>query len=186
VNLLSKLSDIWTDPLYRFLLKAVFLFLLWYFVYELWLHPNTGIDMFVIRNLEDLSSWLLGLTGFQLIPDSDIDSIRTVGIDGTSGVWIGDPCNGLTLFSLFAGFVIAYPGSVMKKLWFIPLGLALIHALNVLRIAGLALILHYFPDPDILEFNHTYTFTLIVYGFVLYLWYLWAVKLSDVSMKKPA
>ncbi len=142
--------------------------------------------MIVIRNLEDLSAVLLELLGFDLIPDSHVENIRTIGIDGTSGVWIGDPCNGLTLFSLFSGFVIAYPGSVKKKLWFIPLGLVLIHLLNVLRITALALILHYSQDPAVLEFNHTYTFTIIVYGFVLYLWYVWSTKLSDASMKKPA
>lgn len=142
--------------------------------------------MMVIRSLEDISSWLLQLFGYQLIPDSHDVSIRTIGIDGTGGIWIGDPCNGLTLFSLFTGFVIAYPGSAIKKLWFIPLGIILIHAFNVLRLVALALILHYFPDPEVLEFNHTYTFTIIVYSFVLFLWYLWAAKLSNASMKQPA
>lgn len=28
-------------------------------------------------------------------------TIRTIGIDGTNGLWIGDPCNGLSLFALF-------------------------------------------------------------------------------------
>ena len=178
------LKSSWQDPLYRFLLKAVFLFLTWYFVYELWLHPQFSVDMAVIRNLEDLSSALLTALGYSLIPDSEVPSMRTIGIDGTNGLWIGDPCNGLTLFALFTGFVIAYPGPVKKKLWYIPLGIICIHLLNVLRITALALIIYYFPDPEVLDFNHTYTFTILVYAFVLCLWYLWAVKLSGISMSK--
>ena len=38
----------------------------------------------------------------------------------------------------------------------------------------MALTVYYFPDPEILDFNHTYTFTILVYGYVFYLWYLWS------------
>lgn len=161
----------------------MFLFLVWYFLYELWLHSETNVDLLVIKNLEDLSSRLLNLLGYSLIPDSDVEDIRTIGIDGTGGLWIGDPCNGLTLFALFVGFVIAYPGSWKHRLWFIPTGLLLIHVLNVLRISALAIILYEYQDFAVLDFNHTYTFTIIVYSFVLMLWYLWATKLSGVTMK---
>jgi exosortase family protein XrtF len=102
--------------------------------------------------------------------------MRTLGIDGTHGLWIGDPCNGITLFALFTGFVIAYPGPVKRKIWFIPLGLFAIHIVNILRIVALAFITLY--APSYLEFNHTYTFTIIVYSFVFFLWMLWANKFS--------
>jgi exosortase family protein XrtF len=120
---------------------------------------------------------LLALLGYEVIPQGLYgEGIRTAGIDGSHGVWVGDSCNGLTLFALFAGFVFAFPGPVIKKLWFIPAGLVAIHLLNVLRVTALALIQYY--APQYLEFNHTYTFTIIVYGFVFALWYLWATKLS--------
>lgn len=172
----------WSDPFYRFLLKAVFLYVLWYVVYQQWLHPQGILDIAVIRNLELISSGILEFLGYSLISESEISSIRTIGIDGTHGLWIGDPCNGLTLFSLFAGFVIVYPGPWKKKLWFIPLGLISIHLINVLRIIGLALTVYYFPDPEILDFNHTYTFTIIVYGYVFGLWYLWS-RISANSLE---
>lgn len=173
----------WNDPLYRFLIKAVFLYLIWYLVYELWLHPSGKVDLLVIRNLEDLSGILLKLLGYSLISESDISSIRTIGIDGTHGIWIGDPCNGIVLFALFSGFVLAYPGPWKTKAWFIPLGLITIHILNVLRIAALALIVYHFPNPNVLDFNHTYTFTILVYGYVFLLWYLWATRLSGTNLK---
>ncbi|GAB5539638.1 MAG: archaeosortase/exosortase family protein [Salibacteraceae bacterium] len=173
----------WDDPVYRFLMKAVLLYALWYIAYQQLLKHITNIDLAVIRNLEFLSGWILENTGYTLIAESEIASVRTIGIDGTHGLWIGDPCNGLTLFALFTGFLLAYPGPWKKKLWFIPFGLITIHALNVLRIVGLALTVYYFPDPEVLDFNHTYTFTILVYGYVFFLWYLWAVKLSGVNMK---
>lgn len=173
----------WDDPVYRFLLKAVFLYVVWYLLYQEWLHPSGAFDLAVIRNLEYFAAIILKASGFELISESEISEVRTIGIDGTHGLWIGDPCNGLTLFALFIGFVLAYPGPWKKKLWFIPLGMITIHALNVLRIVALALIIHFFPDPDVLDFNHTYTFTILVYGYVFWLWYYWASKLSGVSLK---
>lgn len=175
----------WDDPVYRFLLKAVFLYLVWYLLYQEWLHPMGSLDLTVIRNLEFLAGVVLESSGFQLIAQSELSEVRTIGIDGTHGLWIGDPCNGLTLFALFIGFVLAYPGPWKKKLWFIPMGMVTIHLLNVLRIVGLALTVHYFPNnPEVLDFNHTYTFTMLVYGYVFFLWYIWASKFSGASFKK--
>tara|TARA_B110000046_G_scaffold71829_3_gene79696 strand:- start:176 stop:733 length:558 start_codon:yes stop_codon:yes gene_type:complete len=178
------IKKFWSDPVYRFLSKAVLIYLVWYLLYQQWLHPAGTFDLAVIRNLETVSGFILELLGYTLIAESEISSIRTIGIDGTHGLWIGDPCNGLTLFSLFAGFVLAYPGSWIKKLWFIPFGIITLHLINVLRIIGLALTVFYFPDPELLDFNHTYTFTMIVYGYVFFLWYLWSkIGHSPTSLK---
>lgn len=172
------------NPFYQFLLKALILYLSYYLIYELWLRPQRWLDMLVISNLETASSFILKALNFTLIQESSDVFIRTIGIDGTNGLWIGDPCNGLTLFALFAGFVIAYPGSLKTKLWFIPLGLIMIHLLNILRIVALVVIVYYFPDPEVLDFNHTYTFTMLVYGFVFGLWYIWANKHGGIKAAK--
>jgi exosortase family protein XrtF len=143
----------------------------------LWLHPNGFIDSLVIDNLINSGEFIVNALDYTLIPEIDpTGEMRTLGIDGTHGLWIGDPCNGITLFALFTGFVIAYPGPVKRKIWFIPLGLFAIHIVNILRIVALAFITLY--APSYLEFNHTYTFTIIVYSFVFFLWMLWANKFS--------
>lgn len=177
-------KKIWADPLYQFLLKGLGLYIVWYIVYDQWLHPMGELDMFVIKTLEQASYFVLDTLGYVTLAASHVENIRTIGIDGTHGLWIGDPCNGLTLFALFTGFVIAYPGPLKKKLWFIPMGLIAIHAINIVRIVALSLIIYYFPDPEVLDFNHTYTFTMLVYGFVFWLWYLWATKLSGLEALK--
>lgn len=173
-------SDLWKDRFKRFIVLAVILYLLWYLLYELWLNPWGEFDRFVIDNLILLAGFLLRALGYELIPTPPEDvSIRTIGIDGTPGLWIGDPCNGLTLFALFAIFVIAYPGPLRRKAWFIPLGLISIHLINVLRIAALSIIVTY--DYAYLDFNHNYTFSILVYGYLFFLWYLWAGKLAHTK-----
>jgi len=168
------------NKLYRFIFFSALLYLGWLFIYEYWLHPLGFLDRAMIDNIIWATSNLLELLSFNLIGDFPFDEgIRTVGIDGTHGVWVGDPCNGISLFALFTGFVLAYPGPVKHKLWYIPLGLILIHVINVIRVTALVMIVYY--APEYLEFNHTYTFTLFVYGFVFLMWWYWASRLSTRS-----
>lgn len=154
-----------------FILKGVGLYLLWYLIYDNWLLKDGWIDHFLIDHLVKSTSFILELLGYNVFMYAD-----AVGIDGTHGVLIGAPCNGLSLFALFAGFIIIFPGKWVYKLVFIPLGIVLIHVINVLRLVGLALVVLYHPTS--LEFNHKYTFTVIVYIFVFVMWMIWVKKFS--------
>ena len=168
-------------PVFLFLLKAFGLYITWYILYEIWLHPQGKMDLLLINNLILLSSKILKLIGFRLIEQPIYNEvIRTMGIDGSHGLWIGDACNGLTLFALFTGFIIAYPGPLIRKLIYIPIGIIVIHFMNVLRIVSLSVITLY--APEYLEINHTYTFTILVYTCVFILWILWANKFSKTKI----
>ncbi len=176
--MLEKIRTLVTNPLILFFLKSSFLFLLWIIVYDFWINPAQTFDLFVIDQLLTQGRFILELLGYELIPDAVYDTdYRTLGLDGTHGVWVGDPCNGITIFALFVGFIVAYPGKLLQKLWFIPFGIITIHLLNVIRIAALCIIL--LEAPDKLEFNHTYVFTTIIYSYIFLLWYWWANKLSN-------
>jgi exosortase family protein XrtF len=167
-------------PILKFLINALLLYLAWYLIYELWLHPLRFVDLWVIDNIISTSKIFLILLGFEVIPEVYDASFRTIGVDGTHGVWIGDSCNGLTIFALFTGFIVAYPGSIKLKLLYIPFGILTIHLLNIIRVTALSIILLYAPEK--LDFNHSYTFTTIMYAYIFLLWYWWASKLS--SLKK--
>ena len=169
-----------SNPLARFLISALLLYIAWHVVYELWIHPQQTFDQLLIDNLHYFSYAILQGLGFVMINFPDDSEIRTIGVDGTHGLWIGDPCNGATIFALFAGFIIAYPGKLLRKLVYIPVGIVLIHILNVFRIIGLCLVLLY--APDYLDLNHTYTFTIIIYSFVFLLWYLWSTRFSGLAV----
>jgi exosortase family protein XrtF len=168
------------NPITRFLLTILSFYLIWYLVYDLWLHPAEKLDLFVIDITVAASKWLLELFGYLVFTGSD----RLIGVDGTSGLWIGDNCNGIALFAQFAGFIIAYPGNWIKKLFFIPLGIIIIELLNILRVVGLAILDTY--SRTWTEFNHTYTFSIVIYGVIFLLWMLWVNKISDktLSVKK--
>ena len=147
----------------RFFIFAAVLYLVWYLFYELVVKPYTSIDEKLVGLIVKHAAFILKLFGFTIYTSVE-DNMQLIGIDGAHPVWIGRPCNALTLFMFFALFVIAFPGNVKRKLWFIPMGIILIHFTNVLRIMGLALINYY--APEYLAFNHTYTFTVLVYGII--------------------
>lgn len=176
------LKSLWQNPLARFLLTALLLFVGWFLVYNLVIHPWGKLDALVIDNLSDLGNGVLALLGYDVLPEYALDhGYRTVIIDGSHGIWIGDPCNGLELFALFTGFIVAFPGPWRKKLLYIPIGLVAIHLINLVRVVALAILA--LKSPETFDFNHTYTFTMFVYGFVFLLWYLWAVRFSGVVQR---
>jgi len=160
----------------RFIVLFIVLYIFWLMLYEWVIHPWGKLDTLVINDSSLWTAYVLELMGYESFI-SDNATIRTVGIDGTHGLWIGDPCNGLTLFALFAIFIVAYPGPWKHKLWFIPVGVTVIHFLNVMRITALCIIV--LKRPEWLDFNHTYTFQLLMYGFIFGLWWIWIQKLSS-------
>ena len=174
------LQNFWKNPLYRFLTISAVLFSIWVVAYQYWIYDN-WLDQAIIDNLTWLSTGLLELFNFELIPEYDPTSFRTIGIDGTGGLWIGNECDGLYLFAIFSIIMIAFPGNWKNKRWFIPLGLVIIHIVNVLRIVALAITLKYWPD--MLDFNHTYVFQVIIYGVIFYLWYVWVTKYAKAGFK---
>jgi exosortase family protein XrtF len=161
----------------RFLFVSSFSYLALYLFYQFYIKTHTFIDQEFIRviiNSADAILHLLGYRTFKILRDTDFQSI---GIDGSLGVWVGGGCNAITLFFLFAVFILAYPGHQKSKWWFIPMGVLTIHLLNILRVVALALIKLY--KPEYLDFNHTYTFTFIVYCYIFLLWMWWVNKFSN-------
>lgn len=169
-------NSIRRDPLVRFLAVAVLLYVLWQFLYEGVLHPWGRLDRLVIDNLVGLASLLLTTLGFEMLPEPRIDLERYIGVQGGTHLWIGDRCDGIPLFAVFAIFIIAFPGPWRQKLWFIPLGILLIHLLNAVRVAALCIVVTI--SYDWLNFNHDYTFYIVVYGAVFLLWVLWVRRFS--------
>ncbi len=158
-----------------FFLKALGLYLLWYVVYELWLSKVGWFDNLIIDNLVQMTYSILDFFEYKLFRLEHV-----IGIDGSHGVYIGTPCNGVELMALFIGFIIIFKGSWKNKIWFIPIGVVVIHFLNLFRVIGLTLMAKY--NPSLIEFNHKYTFTVLLYFIVFLGWMLW-VKFYSKNKK---
>ena len=158
-----------------FLIKAIGLYLIWYLVYDLWLKKVGVLDNMVIDNLVYLAVNFLELFDYILYVD-----YHKVGIHGAyPSVIVGTGCNALELFALFSGFILIFEGSWKHKLWFIPLGVIIIHLLNVIRI--LALIFSGTISKSLLEFNHKYTFTIVMYIVTFIGWMIWVKYFASKS-----
>ena len=176
-------SKLKSNKLGYFILKASLLYALCYFIYEFVIKRFTQLDQLFIRLIINLCKSILNLMGYQTFASKEVNDFQVFGIDGSNGVWIGGPCNGITLMFLFAIFVIAYPGNKKAKLWYLPLGIAIVYFINIIRIISLALMAYY--SPQYLDFNHTYTFTFIAYSVVFGLWMLWVNKFSNTNYSEP-
>jgi exosortase family protein XrtF len=162
-----------------FFISASLLYLSWFLLYELVIKPHTLFDEKVISNIIFFSSRVLSFFNHNVyLSNTDID-MQMVGIDGAHPVWIGGPCNAVTLMALFSIFIIVFPGSIKNKLWFVPLGILVIHILNIFRVSALAAIAFY--APEYLGFNHTYTFTIIMYSFIFWFWIIWVNRFSKFA-----
>ncbi|MGB0167328.1 MAG: archaeosortase/exosortase family protein [Luteibaculum sp.] len=119
---------------------------------------------------------LLGFFGF----DASISSytgIKNNIFMGNSGILrVESGCDGVALITLFLCFAFAFPGPVKHKLWYIPLGVWLVHCFNIVRVAALVILADY--NLEVMKWNHKYTFIILVYSFVFLLWLAWVKYFS--------
>jgi exosortase/archaeosortase family protein len=151
----------------QFVGKVLAFYALWYVLYDLWLLPDGTVDQWLSLNVASVSGTLLGGLGFEAIVDG-----RSLALRGIPGVYIANGCNGLSTLGLFVGFVLAYPGSTQRRLWFIPFGVFVVYLTNVLRVVVMVLSQKYWPAA--FEPLHGFGLTTIFYVVVFALWVLWA------------
>jgi exosortase family protein XrtF len=169
-------------PLTRFLLKAVVLYLGWHLLWYNWLEPDGRVNHYLTYNTASISALVLNATSdhsFSLSPFSEQNTYLFK--DQVPVVLIEHGCNGLILMVLFAGFVLAFPGPWKTKLWFIPLGILGIYLINSLRVIGLAV--NHMVAKSSFDFNHKYTFTILVYGAIFGFWMIWVNRFSGIHAK---
>lgn len=133
------------------------------------LSSNSALDTVLCHQLAAASAWGLQALGWA----AGVDAVRPelLVINGYPSVYVGAQCDGLVLYALLAGFVLAYPGPPRRRLWFIPMGIAALWLLNVIRIIALALNFQY--SPETFDFDHHYAFNTVAYAALGGLWLLW-------------
>jgi exosortase family protein XrtF len=170
-------------PLTRFLIKAVALYLGWHLLWYNWIEPDGTVNHYLTYNTASISALCLNLfseSQFSLSPFEEQNTYLFK--DQIPVVLIEHGCNGLILMVLFAAFIIAFPGPWKKKLWFIPLGIFSIYLINALRVIGLAV--NHMDFKSSFDFNHKYTFTILIYGAIFLFWMVWVNRFSGINGKK--
>lgn len=100
-------------------------------------------------------------------------------LNGETVVRVIEGCNGLSVIILFVAFVFAFGTKIKPAIFFALAGAAIIHVLNVSRIALLTIGIYEYPEYKV--FLHDIVFPGIIYGTVFLLWFLWVKR----SLKKP-
>ena len=164
----------------RYIGGALALYLCWFILYDHYLQPMGQPDLWLTKMTAFTAAGGLNLLGFPAEVDNT-SPISYLLLNGKKVVGVGHACNALVLFAIFVGFIIIFPGKIFHKLWFMAAGIVLVFFVNVLRVLSLTLVsLHW---PEAVNFNHKYTFTILVYGFIFGLWMLWVKYFSDVKNK---
>lgn len=171
-------------PLFRFVIHAVLLYAVYFVFFTFFRHYqpieyiyNKGI-LFLTNGLLYATHFCLNLLGYA---SAVFPAEKIIQIPGSRGVLLDLGCLGRQLMGLFAGFLIAYPGKISSKLWFIPLGLVIVNILNVLRITILALVLFHYPEANI-TYHHD-IFNIVVYAFIFLMWVFWISRYGVRSNK---
>lgn len=167
-------------PFFIFLLKFGVSYLLLSAMY--WLYLNQfdasknepdGITYLVAWQSRDVVL-LLGQTA-SIAPHDKEASYRFM-IEGKRVARIVEGCNAVSVMILFTAFIIAFSSTLKRTLLFIFSGIAVIHILNIVRVALLGLGYYHYPQyKDIL---HDIVFPLFIYGVVFLLWIIWVQKFS--------
>ena len=133
-------------------------------------YPTLRAEFFpAVRALEGtttaLASGLLGLFG------SDVSHAERVLVFEGHTALIVEECTGVYEILIFCAAVLAFPTSSRKRLAGVALGIPLIYAFNVIRIATLLAVGRYHPAT--LDFLHLYFWQVTLILMITGTWLLW-------------
>ena len=158
-------------PVLIILARFIVIYLVFLAGYQFYLNVFAG-------DLDPVSKWV----AFQSGKIQDFLGYKTILVDQakyeTTWFYVRDHyisrmvegCNAISVMILFLAFVFAfYKGT--KTFVFAILSLLFLHVINVLRIAGLNILI--VEMPQYTKIGHDYFFPAIIYGSVVLLWLIW-------------
>lgn len=93
-----------------------------------------------------------------------------------SAVRIVWACTGLKQAYIFLCIIAFAVGPILKKLWYIPVGLVVVYLFNIFRIAAIVAIIKQYPQS--FDFWHEQFFKYTFYGVIFLMWVLWEEKIK--------
>lgn len=164
----------------------VVLTLLIHFTYRYWVTVDYfplgklmgTLHDFLAARVFNESSWFI-----QSVLKMEITTVKQTMYWANQGfIAINHGCSGLKQMLQVSILFLLFPGPWKYKLWFIPLGMLIIHLTNLFRIIGLAEVLVHFPSYW--QFSHDYLFRPFFYVVIFALWVFWVEKIMDKQKLK--
>jgi exosortase family protein XrtF len=159
-------------PTIFFLVKFVGLYVLLSVIYGLYIenaHPQPDSTTISVTN--QTAAILRGLNWPVEVHNHPTKPTTYISYQDRGIVSVYEGCNGLNVCIIFLSFLLAFGPTNKKLVWFVPLGLIIIHLTNLGRILGLFWIVLYIPNA--VYFTHKYLFTAFIYAVVFMMWLAW-------------
>lgn len=181
----EKKKALQMEGIQGFFLIMIAIYIFWW-IWErhLGFWPLSGhVDSFsawMVRMLYCQSEWALTCL-FRL--EAWFDGQRLcLGPPGT--LTINNPCSGIKQFTQFSALMIFYSGPWLKKLWYIPAGLIVVHLANMVRITGLSLVIVLWPATW--HFFHDIAAKGLFYLVFFLLWVIWEERIRKTRRNPGA
>ena len=174
--------------LYAFKDVAVFMIILlfFHFLFKIF-STNISASRFYIDSSDWLaervfstSRWILEMLNVKVTAFDQLninDSIRNRVFyypENNGYVSVNHSCSGLKQFYQWIVLMLLYPGPWKHKTWFIPMGLGIIHLVNLFRIVGMTFVTIHLPQHW--DFIHDYVMRPFFYVVMFALWVWWNEK----------
>jgi exosortase/archaeosortase family protein len=138
----------------------------------------TPLHDFLAAQVFHQSSWFL-----KEILGMDITTInQTMYWPNQGYIAINQGCSGLKQILQISLLLMIFPGPWKHKLWYIPMGMLLIHLTNLFRIIGLGEVLTLVPEYW--KFSHDNLFRPFFYVVIFTLWVIWVEKFMKKQKSK--
>lgn len=160
-------------PVLKIILRFFIIYMVMIFAYQYYLNYFSpfGLDP-VSKWVAEQSTAVQNFLGYpsQMVDGKPQDETSWFYVDGKYVSRMVEGCNAISVIALFMAFIFAfYKGT--KTFLYAAAGLVILHILNVLRIAGLNILL--IEMPQYKTIGHDYFFPAIIYGGVVVLWLVW-------------
>ncbi len=104
---------------------------------------------------------------------------NTIFTENNGYVAVEGSCSGLKQFYQWTVLMILFPGPWKKKLWYIPMGLLVIHIVNIFRIVMLTVVVVHWPQQW--DFIHEWILRPFFYVVIFAMWVIWVEKIRVVK-----
>jgi len=148
-------------------------------------------DLFSVQYIYDSAFWLADKVFVASVWVLDVFNVNVTSFDelaiaekvrynviyyaeNNGYVYVNRSCSGLKQFYQWFFLILLYPGPWKHKLWFFPLGLLIIHMVNIFRIVSMTFVTMTIPQHW--DFMHDYVLRPFFYVVMFFLWVWWNEK----------